>query len=160
MTEQRLAIGVVPVDLADFGARLVGQEIQKFVAPASPRGSSEACSGRRIGHHDEIFRALLGIGLIGRIADADDDRLADGVMFLNPAGLGEGREGGVAVEHIEHRIAALRRSEEHTSELQSLMRISYAVFCLKKKNKIQKQQPTSPKPHLTNHTKHSKSTII
>src|SRR3546814_10220526 len=31
------------------------------------------------------------------------------------------------------------RSEEHTSELQSLMRISYAVFCLKKKNK-QKQQ--------------------
>src|SRR3546814_6773073 len=34
-----------------------------------------------------------------------------------------------------------RRSEEHTSELQSLMRISYAVFCLKKKhqNKINKQ---------------------
>src|SRR3546814_2048486 len=30
--------------------------------------------------------------------------------------------------------AALERSEEHTSELQSLMRISYAVFCLKKKN--------------------------
>src|SRR3546814_6615540 len=29
-----------------------------------------------------------------------------------------------------------RRSEEHTSELQSLMRISYAVFCLQKKNKI------------------------
>src|SRR3546814_998315 len=29
----------------------------------------------------------------------------------------------------------MRRSEEHTSELQSLMRISYAVFCLKKKNK-------------------------
>src|SRR3546814_18256343 len=31
----------------------------------------------------------------------------------------------------------LRRSEEHTSELQSLMRISYAVFCLKKKKKTQ-----------------------
>src|SRR3546814_1771103 len=31
-----------------------------------------------------------------------------------------------------------KRSEEHTSELQSLMRISYAVFCLKKKNKHQK----------------------
>src|SRR3546814_9214750 len=31
------------------------------------------------------------------------------------------------------------RSEEHTSELQSLMRISYAVFCLKKKKKIIKQ---------------------
>src|SRR3546814_6462631 len=35
------------------------------------------------------------------------------------------------------------RSEEHTSELQSLMRISYAVFCLKKKTKHQhNQQPT------------------
>src|SRR3546814_2967423 len=33
------------------------------------------------------------------------------------------------------RTAFLRRSEEHTSELQSLMRISYAVFCLKKKKK-------------------------
>src|SRR3546814_1751183 len=33
---------------------------------------------------------------------------------------------------------AMRRSEEHTSELQSLMRISYAVFCLKKKNKNKK----------------------
>src|SRR3546814_9988855 len=32
-----------------------------------------------------------------------------------------------------------RRSEEHTSELQSLMRISYAVFCLKKKNNKQKE---------------------
>src|SRR3546814_8321806 len=32
------------------------------------------------------------------------------------------------------------RSEEHTSELQSLMRISYAVFCLKKKNKTQKHR--------------------
>src|SRR3546814_4432473 len=33
------------------------------------------------------------------------------------------------------KIVWQRRSEEHTSELQSLMRISYAVFCLKKKNK-------------------------
>src|SRR3546814_4675985 len=35
------------------------------------------------------------------------------------------------------------RSEEHTSELQSLMRISYAVFCLKQKNQHQ-TQPTPP----------------
>src|SRR3546814_8529180 len=34
-----------------------------------------------------------------------------------------------------HSRRSARRSEEHTSELQSLMRISYAVFCLKKKNK-------------------------
>src|SRR3546814_5628450 len=35
-------------------------------------------------------------------------------------------------------MALALRSEEHTSELQSLMRISYAVFCLKKKTKSQK----------------------
>src|SRR3546814_4494558 len=34
-------------------------------------------------------------------------------------------------------VAVQARSEEHTSELQSLMRISYAVFCLKKKKKLQ-----------------------
>src|SRR3546814_6263995 len=35
---------------------------------------------------------------------------------------------------LEACVSTLERSEEHTSELQSLMRISYAVFCLKKKN--------------------------
>src|SRR3546814_3238996 len=42
--------------------------------------------------------------------------------------------GGSMIQHVEgHAIHG--RSEEHTSELQSLMRISYAVFCLKKKKK-------------------------
>src|SRR3546814_4790850 len=44
----------------------------------------------------------------------------------HPLRAGEARDGG-------------RRSEEHTSELQSLMRISYAVFCLTKKQKSSKQ---------------------
>src|SRR3546814_8914229 len=39
----------------------------------------------------------------------------------------------VAATERSHGVDALPRSEEHTSELQSLMRISYAVFCLKKK---------------------------
>src|SRR3546814_7945794 len=39
---------------------------------------------------------------------------------------------GCLMEGISHEAI---RSEEHTSELQSLMRISYAVFCLKKKNR-------------------------
>src|SRR3546814_9717802 len=43
------------------------------------------------------------------------------------------------------RRAAATRSEEHTSELQSLMRISYAVFCLKKKNNHENQKHT----HIT-----------
>src|SRR3546814_3180207 len=48
------------------------------------------------------------------------------------------------------------RSEEHTSELQSLMRISYAVFCLKKKNRKSKRSRESHTSHTTtkpqNHT--------
>src|SRR3546814_1856653 len=47
------------------------------------------------------------------------------------------------IKHPAERFGAVRtalleahRSEEHTSELQSLMRISYAVFCLKKKKKV------------------------
>src|SRR3546814_4578826 len=39
------------------------------------------------------------------------------------------------VTMVERGVSRLVRSEEHTSELQSLMRISYAVFCLKNKNK-------------------------
>src|SRR3546814_7273055 len=39
------------------------------------------------------------------------------------------------LEYEQMKLAALQRSEEHTSELQSLMRISYAVFCLKKNNR-------------------------
>src|SRR3546814_1544849 len=42
----------------------------------------------------------------------------------------------------QHAAALLQRSEEHTSELQSLMRISYAVFCLKKKNITTYKSPT------------------
>src|SRR3546814_3597253 len=71
------------------------------------------------------------------------------------------------LERGERRIAARRRghpraafhqrSEEHTSELQSLMRISYAVFCLKKKT----QKITYDVKHTTYHTTPSnKLTII
>src|SRR3546814_967415 len=41
---------------------------------------------------------------------------------------------GTVISRSEPKVALASRSEEHTSELQSLMRISYAVFCLKKKN--------------------------
>src|SRR3546814_7515057 len=42
---------------------------------------------------------------------------------------------GALMDHLMPRATQHARSEEHTSELQSLMRISYAVFCLKKKKK-------------------------
>src|SRR3546814_7188637 len=57
----------------------------------------------------------------------------------------DGGEGiACSCEGIRPRQAARERSEEHTSELQSLMRISYAVFCLKKKTTL---KPTYEKHH-------------
>src|SRR3546814_10360774 len=44
---------------------------------------------------------------------------------------------------------AMMRSEEHTSELQSLMRISYAVFCLKKKNNTHNTNKRAARHHIT-----------
>src|SRR3546814_7196891 len=71
------------------------------------------------------------------------------------------------VDDAPQPLGKLERSEEHTSELQSLMRISYAVFCLNKKiNIMQSKYNTSTlnqhPPHTTtrhpykyNHLKHS-----
>src|SRR3546814_4121150 len=52
---------------------------------------------------------------------------------------------------LQHGI----RSEEHTSELQSLMRISYAVFCLKKTNQNNIAVVKKPDKYYKNTTKHS-----
>src|SRR3546814_8910277 len=52
----------------------------------------------------------------------------------------EGADVLVVRRHEPADEKARRRSEEHTSELQSLMRISYAVFCLKKKQKTQNRE--------------------
>src|SRR3546814_1687413 len=46
---------------------------------------------------------------------------------------------------VRRRPSALARSEEHTSELQSLMRISYAVFCLKKKTITENHKDITPR---------------
>src|SRR3546814_3109204 len=56
------------------------------------------------------------------------------------------RQGGV-----EQPVEQHQRSEEHTSELQSLMRISYAVFCLKKQN----NQTTIHSPPSNKHPQHT-----
>src|SRR3546814_6638967 len=61
------------------------------------------------------------------VAAVAEERLADGSFILAFAG----------DEPVELLLERAGRSEEHTSELQSLMRISYAVFCLKKKTKME-----------------------
>src|SRR3546814_4238666 len=60
------------------------------------------------------------------------DRLVVGGPFLGPDGQPNGSM--IVADFADQAAADAFRSEEHTSELQSLMRTSYAVFCLKKKN--------------------------
>src|SRR3546814_2952517 len=69
----------------------------------------------------------------GRMREDIEQRT--GIDAVDIYGLSEVMGPGVAMECVESKDGPVVRSEEHTSELQSLMRISYAVFCLKKKNK-------------------------
>src|SRR3546814_4210152 len=88
--------------------------------------SSDVCSS------DLYDGAFQGVD-ISAIPLAALDRLeivADGASAL----YGSDAVGGVANIILRRDFDGIR-SEEHTSELQSLMRISYAVFCLKKKKK-------------------------
>src|SRR3546814_6160055 len=92
--------------------------------------------------------AEVNLGMIQKALDAGRLGAADVIdhAALKLAGLARGGKNGVR----------LLRSEEHTSELQSLMRISYAVFCLKKKKKRKsdsKIQETSKTTYIYHHTK-------
>src|SRR3546814_8749426 len=70
-----------------------------------------------------LFRSAEGFGVV---LLPDEDRVGEQHVDRDDV-----------VHHVPFRLgllAQLARSEEHTSELQTLMRIPYAVFCLKKKN--------------------------
>src|SRR3546814_6983496 len=60
-------------------------------------------------------------------------------------------------EYRVKRNLTLPRSEEHTSELQSLMRISYAVFCLKKKTMKHHKHTTNSKSETTDTNNHNEA---
>src|SRR3546814_3607306 len=89
-------------------------QVEHFVAGFEP----ETCGQRtgnpgRVGERQRDLVARMKRGMRG------PDRIGEHAAAPEPQRV--------------HRRPALFRSEEHTSELQSLMRISYAVFCLKKK---------------------------
>src|SRR3546814_5286747 len=96
--------------------------------PGERRGGGTRCAviddispeprlrGAALAGHEHRYRRVVGVELGGLqpfLADTADNGIEQMRGLARPAGKG--------------------RSEEHTSELQSLMRISYAVFCLKKK---------------------------
>src|SRR3546814_8863824 len=79
---------------------------------------------RSINHSTFDLLVMVGFGVLGYLMRKLDIPLVPIILGLL---LGQSMENN-------YRRALSIRSEEHTSELQSLMRISYAVFCLKKKN--------------------------
>src|SRR3546814_6138594 len=106
----QLAVGRQP--LVDLGQRLRPQAVHP------PLGAGTHVDQPRVAQHPQVLRhgGLAELQLGHEISDGAL-AAAQQVEDLPSMGL---------CEHCE-------RSEEHTSELQSLMRISYAVFCLKKK---------------------------
>src|SRR3546814_8447656 len=89
----------------------------KKTAPYSPQVRDRAVRMVIYDHRDDV----CGVEPICR------------VLPIAPSTLPRTSQSGADADRVE-------RSEEHTSELQSLMRISYAVFCLKKKKKIYSHQ--------------------
>src|SRR3546814_5062142 len=81
--------------------------------------------------------ALLGACTFHIVPNMNPDGSCRGHLRTNSAGVNLNREWHAPSADKSPEV----RSEEHTSELQSLMRISYAVFCLKKKKKPITKQP-------------------
>src|SRR3546814_8781733 len=86
-------------------------------------------------HMTAAENVMLGLVKVKRLAKAEARSIAE--HWLGRVGLAE------RSDHYPYQ-----RSEEHTSELQSLMRISYAVFCLKKKTK---EHNTQDLTHIQNY---------
>src|SRR3546814_9836326 len=78
-----------------------------------------------------LFRSLAFVAI-----EAGYGFAANSMALLADAGHNLSDVLALIIAWVAYRLG--KRSEEHTSELQSLMRISYAVFCLKKKQHIQK----------------------
>src|SRR3546814_9108873 len=108
----------------------------------------------RLGHASPIGPELAEIGYHDQPVEHRDAKQGDKshrrwnrqIFSRSPERDDPAHHGERNVDKDEHG-----RSEEHTSELQSLMRISYAVFCLKKTKTIQPQRPRLNTQTTTNH---------
>src|SRR3546814_2769814 len=99
------------------------------------RGDEKAADAAAV----ECMRSALNeLPIDGTVVIGEGERDEAPMLFIGEK-VGSAIDGGpridIALDPLEGTTITAKRSEEHTSELQSLMRISYAVFCLKKKNK-------------------------
>src|SRR3546814_5188666 len=92
------------------------------------------------------FRNLLKLANESPYEGERDAALAAAERMATARGMSLHEAASVGAPPPPRREDLFARSEEHTSELQSLMRISYAVFCLKKKKTKRKQNTTNVEP--------------
>src|SRR3546814_1691803 len=112
---------------SDLRRSRVRRAVEHARRPADRSTEGAASVARAPGYRDRRPRCRSrAAGSAGREEDRVPQALVDHGGAHRPAFLHRADE------------ASRTRSEEHTSELQSLMRISYAVFCLKKKRKMHK----------------------
>src|SRR3546814_3895437 len=111
------------LDRDEAGARRLAPGRFQIVADMGEKNGVDA-----VEHAVTDHEGLAGDQLFG---DAGPEQQGAGDVLLLHQLLD--RQGGDDVDRLARIVALAMRSEEHTSELQSLMRISYAVFCLKKK---------------------------
>src|SRR3546814_2533465 len=96
---------------------------ERHLMVAARQFEDDAVLDRAADRIDRHVGAARGVEEVGEAGVADGDQIQPLILAEKALGDAEG--------------LFFARSEEHTSELQSLMRISYAVFCLKKKKKTQ-----------------------
>src|SRR3546814_2029834 len=108
--------------------------VQTCALPIWPDNKAELASrqGRRRGWRGAHQRGYQGPPAVDELLACLGSRAEEGGLEDTDAG------------YLQQRCSRHVRSEEHTSELQSLMRISYAVFCLKKKKSYNINIQTEP----------------
>src|SRR3546814_5244861 len=111
-------------DLLELEVRQLRLAQHDVGAGIQPGVDAQGVAGELLG---QLERLELRLGQRGELVAGQHARLV-----VRRVGLAE-QERPVALVELVERAAVHARSEEHTSELQSLMRISYAVFCLQKK---------------------------
>src|SRR3546814_6835681 len=97
--------------------------------PAGRTRIAHACGGARLMRFRRVPLNDVDWAELDRFADRTHAQRLPWLNYLTAIGAGQ-----PLVALLEDKGKTIGRSEEHTSELQSIMRHSYAVFCLKKKN--------------------------
>src|SRR3546814_4226668 len=112
----------------------IANEARTGLVPVADLYARLTLGGREFGMSQQRIARITEIAAKAAKLSGGAQVSQDAGLYQFSQGIGSGTLAGDELKSIrENTLRLAKRSEEHTSELQSLMRISYAVFCLKKK---------------------------